>query len=257
MRLGSVFMAFALVVDLPVTAVADAQTMPARVADTRVAHAAEAQSPLLADCTETAIMPSSLPPRPTLRRATFAHPLIRHARPKRKAPAHVVHKRRAVRHARPAHRPARHRPVLHRVTYASPLCARRSEAINDMLGLPDYDVTQPPIAADSIPGTDDVIPALVDVPPLIGSGPSPITGGPGGPDVPGGPTGPGPITGVPGIPTFPPGPGPIVLTPPDVTTPVTPPVVSNAPEPTSWATMLVGMALIGGSIRRRRAAKAA
>ena len=260
MRLVRVLVAFALVLDLPMTASASVPNVSPAVEKAHPSEARGGQSPLLADCAETVIMPSPLSPRPALRRATYAagptRPRRHHVRPKRKAPVHRVirhapHKTVHHRHRHPiSHRPADRRAVLHRVTYASPLCAKRSEVINDMLGLPEYDVTQPPIVADSTP---DNLPAFIDVSPVFG----PDTGGGGGP------TGPGPVIIPPIGPIFPPGPGPIIIGPPGppgppVTPPgppVTPPVVSNAPEPSSWATMLMGMALIGGSVRRRRATR--
>jgi len=257
MQWVGVLVAFALVLDLPVGAQAPtgnrSATAKGRVFRVHDAGAHGGKSPLLADCDETVIMPSPLSPRPPLRRATYSarptRPHHPHIRPKR----HVTHKH-FVHHARhqsahhrrrpAAHRPAGRRAVLHRVTYVSPLCAKRSEAINQMLGLPGYEVTQPPIAADSTP---DVLPTFVDLPPVIG--PAPIAGGGGGP------TGPGPIVVFPGGPIYPPGPGPIIVGPPGppVGPPVTPPVVSSAPEPSSWAMMLFGMMLIGGTARRRAA----
>jgi hypothetical protein len=259
MRWVGVLVAFALVLDLPAAAQTPAGNGSA-TAKKHVSGARDSKSPLLADCNETVIMPSPLSPRPPLRRATYSarptRPHHRHIRPKR----HAAHKH-VARHAghqsahhrrRPtARRPADRRAVLHRVTYVSPLCAKRSEAINQMLGLPGYYVTQPPIAADSGP---DVLPTFVDLPPIIG--PGPIAGGGGGP------TGPGPIIVFPGGPIFPPGPGPIIVGPPGppvgppVSPPVTPPIISSAPEPSSWAMMLFGMMLVGGAARRRAVRKA-
>lgn len=256
MRLVGVLVAFALVLDLPMIASASVQNVSPTIEKARPSRARDGQSPLLADCTETVIMPSPLSPRPALRRATYAakptRPRRHHARPRRKAPTHrVIHhaRHKAVhhryRHRRPAsHRPADRRAILHRVTYASPLCAKRSQVINDMLGLPEYDVTQAPVVADS---TSDSVPAFIDVLPVIG----PEIGGGGGP------TGPGPVIITPIGPILPPGPGPIIIGPPGppVTPPgppVTPPVVSSAPEPSSWATMLIGMALVGSGVRKRR-----
>jgi hypothetical protein len=261
----------ALALDLPATASIKAPAIPAQVENNTVSTGSPTKSPLIADCIETAIVPSPLAPRPTLRRATFAaKPSLHHrhhARPHKKhhARPHKKSKPRAhraasarhgkathVRHTaahrhgprhvhrrthRPAaHRPAPARPVLHRVTYASPLCAERSTVLNDMLGLPDYLVTQLPVAADSTQEAD-LLPIFIDLPPVIG-----------------GPVGPGPIAPWPPVvPIFPVGPGPIVILPPGpppITPPVTPPI-SPAPEPSSWAMMLVGMLLVGGSLRRR------
>jgi len=261
MRFLCVLMASVLVLDLPVTAAVEAQNVTAKVDNRAPAAPGPGKSRLIADCTETVIVPSPLPPRPTLRRATFAarpsvpHRHHAHARHKLKPKPHVRHK--AVRHGhhhghRHGHRRPRHRSsepalVLHRVTYASPLCGQRSPALNAMLGLPDYEVTQPPIAADS-----DVLPTYIDLPAWVG--PGPIGGG--------GPVGPGPIIGFPGgpiIPIYPVGPGPIVIIVPPgppVTPPVTPPVIPlPAPEPTSWATMLIGMMMVGRGMRRSAARK--
>jgi len=132
---------------------------------------------------------------------------------------------------------------VHRVTYASPLCGQRSQIINDMLGLPG--VTQPPVAAESVTDTGP-LPVFIGVPPTIGGG--------------SGPTGPGTII-FPGGPIYPPGPGPIIIVsppgPPGPPSPPGPPVTSPVPEPASWAAMLIGMMLVGGSMRRRGAKAAA
>jgi hypothetical protein len=124
------------------------------------------------------------------------------------------------------------------VTYASPLCGERTQTINDLIGLPD--VTEMPVAA----AASDVPNQAFTLPALVGGG---GTTGPTGPGV-GFPTGPG----FPGGPT-----GPIILVPPVVPpTPPTPPVPPippvAVPEPASWMTMMLGMALVGRSIRRRR-----
>jgi hypothetical protein len=205
---------------------------------------------LAEDCKETAVMPATLPPRPSVRRATFA------SKPTHRHHARTAHKiRKPVRrkhiskHAggkhrpkhrahRPRHRPTAASPRIRRVTYASPLCGERSSAMNTMLGLPEYTITQPPEAATA-PAIED---AVLDAPPVLGS----TNGGGGGPT--------GPILIFPGGPVFPIGPGPVITVPPvGPVGPVTPPVTPGAvPEPTSWATMMLGMALIGGAIRRRR-----
>jgi hypothetical protein len=266
MRAVCALVAFAMIFDLPMTASVEAQTVAPTVDKSAANTPLAAQSGLIADCAETAYMPSPLPERPTLRRATYASkPGVPHrhrARPKKrthrvvhaKKASHIrkaTHAKRKVLHRRPAaHRPAAKRPILHRVTYASPLCAKRSTVLNDMLGLPDYDITQPAIAGDAVPGTTS-LPAFIDVPPVIGTGSGPITGGG---------TGPGPIT-FPGGPIYPVGPGPIVVEPtppvgpPVVTPPVTPP--SSVPEPASWAMMIMGMMLVGSSLRRMPRRKAA
>jgi hypothetical protein len=79
------------------------------------------------------------------------------------------------------------------------------------------------------------------VPPLVGGG----GGGGGG--------------GVVGPPIFSPiplpggGGGGGIVPPPIITAAVPPPVVTSVlPEPASWALMLVGFALIGGALRRKR-----
>ena len=266
MRLFGVLGALVLIVDLPLTATVEAQAVSGTIDKSAPATAAQARSPLLANCVESDVTASPLPPRPSLRRATYsAKPHRHHARPKHKAK--VVHKAKPIRHVqhkrkiharRPIahHHAPTHHPILRRVTYASPLCAARSTELNHMLGLPGLDDDQASLAGtDSLPG-DDNLPAFIDVPPLFGGGVGPITGGgPGGPGTIVFPTGPGPL--------YPVGPGPIILAPPGppvgppVTPPVTPPVVSNAPEPASWAMMLGGFGAIGLSLRRRRIRMAA
>lgn len=267
MRLVGVVTLFAIALDLPGTASGAAQEAATPVQPRRAPTVATAESPLIADCTETSFVPKPLHPRPARRRATVASrpsaPQRHHAKPKNKPHAVKYVRHKAVHHPRhhAVHHRAPHHPhhkILHRVTYASPLCSQRSPAINHMLGLPDYAVTQPPIPGDdtSVVG---YVPDLVDVPTGIGFGPGPITPpiGPGpivfpppigpGPIVFPGPVGPGPIIAPP--------PGPPVSPPPPP--PVTPPVtVSFAPEPSSWATMLLGMLVVGGSVRRRSARRA-
>jgi len=252
MRWVGVILAFALGLDLPTTGGSAAQTVAATVENAGGATPHAAKSALIADCTET-LTPSPLSPRPVLRRTTYAakpsRPHRHHARRghkrhhARQVKRHIVHhtKRLGRHHARRSH-PARHRPALHRVavhrvTYASPLCGQRSEIINDMLGLPG--VTQSPVAAETIA---DTLPTFIDLPPAIGTGPGPIIVGP---------IGPGPI--------YPVGPGPIIIGPPGppVSPPVTPPVTSPVPEPASWASLLIGMMLVGGTLRRRRLSRMA
>ena len=255
MRFVCVLVMFAIAFDLPTTASTAAEPVAGRV-DTKTGTG----SPLIADCTETVIMPSPLSPRPRLRRATLSSkPTLRHrhrhhlrphkhVKAKAKARARTHLKRKAIHHRRrPAPRPkAVPRAILHRVTYTSPLCAERSPVLNHMLGLPEYAVTQPPVPADRAAG--DVLPTFIALPPFVGGGPGPVIG----------PVGPGPIVLWPPIPPiFPVGPGPVGPPPgPPVAPPVTPPV-SSAPEPSSWAMMLMGMMLVGGSVRRRTPAKAA
>lgn len=256
MRFVCVLVMCALALDLPTIASVAAQTVPTSV-DSKTVRTPRSGSPLLVDCPETVIIPSPLSPRPALRRATFASkPSLRHrhrhhVRPHRKAKPKAPHRARHGKHkaARHGHRhaPHRHAPrraILRRVTYASPLCGERSTAINDMLGLPG--VAAPAVAEDSPPG--DVLPTFISLPPLIGGGPGPVIG----------PTPVGPIFPLGPGPTFPVGPGPIIIQPPGppITPPVSPPV-SSAPEPSSWATMLIGMMLIGGSFRRRAVLRAA
>ena len=173
MKLVRVLVASLLAINLPLTAMAEAQTATSQI---NQGAPAAARSPLLAaDCKETSVMPVSLPARPTVRRVTFASRPSHHARAahKPRKPAH--RKQGPAKHGpakhRPKHRrhPAAHRPGpafarLHRVTYASPLCGERSIAMNAILGLPDYSITQPPEAADAT----DIENAGLDVPPLFG-----------------------------------------------------------------------------------------
>lgn len=240
MKLIHVLVASVSILNLPLIAMTEAQAAPGDL--TRTAPAPKPRSTLLAaDCKETAIMPAALPARPTQRRATIASHPTHHARKAHK-PRKPVHRKHAAAKHRAKHRgphaarhPARASLRLRRVTYASPLCGERSSAMNIMLGLPDYTVTQPPEAAVA-PAIEDT---LFDLPPVLGA-----TGGGGGI---GGPT--FPIVIFPGWPVFPIGPGPVILPP---VGPVAPPVSPGAvPEPATWATMIVGMALVGRSMRRR------
>jgi hypothetical protein len=207
------------------------------------------QKEVPADCVETSMQVTPLPPRPALRRATHAykpkrHPhahLGAHKRPfaHRK---HVKHRKHRARHRRPAvahHRRAMAR-IVHRVSYPSPICAKRSHLINALIGLPDQDeaVTQPPVPPEE---TADV--GNVTTPP-------PFWPTPGGGVVD------YPTTIFPYTPIYPPGPGPIILPPvPPVgpNPPLPPPVfpISGAPEPGGWMMMSAGFAFIGGSLRRR------
>lgn len=57
-----------------------------------------------------------------------------------------------------------------------------------------------------------------------------------------------------GVGVVPSGGGGGVVSPPGETTP-NPPVISAVPEPSTWATMLLGFALTGGALRHRRAFK--
>lgn len=259
MRFLYVLVALSLVLDLPATASVGMQVVAATIDERSISVRSPSASPLLADCLETVIR-APLSPRPRLKRATFAAkphaPHRRHARPhKRVKPksAHAkiaVHKKVAThkklaphkkrRHAR---RPARHhraaRIPLRRVTYASPLCAQRSPSLNYMLNLPDFEVTQAPVVADSTSGVG-ILPTFIQLP---------IIGGGGGPGV-------GPLVFPPPvIPIYPVGPGPIIVRPP-TPPPPPPPPPSAVPESSSWAMMMMGMMLVGSSIRRR-ASKAA
>lgn len=81
------------------------------------------------------------------------------------------------------------------------------------------------------PITEDILPVLAG--PLFASEAIPLIGSP--------PGGPGAI---------PPGGGGVV-TPPGTDTPPGPPSVSPVPEPSTWATMLLGFLLVGWAIRRR------
>jgi hypothetical protein len=77
-------------------------------------------------------------------------------------------------------------------------------------------------------------------------------GGSGPPVLPGTPPPAGPPA-LPGIP--PPGGGGGVFVPPPINTtvvPPPPPATSAVPEPASWAMMLVGFAMVGGALRRKR-----
>jgi hypothetical protein len=205
-----------------------------------------------ADCIETSVQATPLPPRPVLRRATHAyrpkrHHRVRagaHRRPaaRRKHVNQVKHRKHRARHR---HRAAPHHPhaaarTVRRISYPSPICAKRSHLINALIGLPDQDeaVTQPPVPPEE---TADV--SHVTTPP---SWPTP---GSGVVDY--------PTTIFPYTPIYPPGPGPIILPPvPPVgpNPPLPPPVfpISGAPEPGSWIMMGTGFALIGGSLRRTR-----
>ena len=247
MYLARIFVALILCVDLPLLAAVEAQGNSPPVGP-QESPPATSRPPLLADCTETRFLPSP-PSRPLRRRATHASkPHARHVAGKKIARKKAVHRRRHAA-ARPSKRPrhSAHRRaaphakhvVLRRVTYASPLCDRRTPFINDMIGLPDneYAITQTPVPAD----TTITAPTIAVV-------------GPAAPDT--------PVSLLPYTPLYPLGPGPIVLPPvrpapplpPPVGPPVTPPVTpSPVPEPASWTTMIFGMALAGGLIRRRRA----
>jgi hypothetical protein len=249
-----VLVACLLAINLPLTAAVYSQAATFQVNRTDATAATPRSALLAADCKETTVMPASLPPRPTLRRATFAakpvhrhHASAVHKPHKRAIKRHVGRRHHATKH-HPRHRrhPAPHRarraPLrLHRVTYASPLCDQRSSAMNSILGLPDYEITQPPEAATAAAIED----AMFDVPPVLGYTGNGGTGGP-GPIFPGGPifwTGPGPVIVIPV--------GPVGPVPP--VGPVIPPIPPAAvPEPASWAMMMIGMALVGGSMRGRQ-----
>ncbi len=241
MKLIHVLAASVLILNLPLIAITEAQAAPGDL--TRTALAPKSRSTLLAaDCKETAIMPAALPARPTQRRATLASRPTRHARKAHKPRKPVYRKHAAAKHRAKhrghhgARRPARAPLRLHRVTYASPLCGERSSAMNIMLGLPDYTVTLPPEAAIA-PAIEDT---LFDLPPVLGD-----AGGGGGI---GGPT--FPIIVFPGWPVILPPVGPVGPVPP--VGPVTPPIPPGAvPEPATWAMMMLGMVLIGRSMRRR------
>jgi len=246
MRLRKGLIIFVIGAILPMTAVVEAQDSVRQITPQNDSRSnARPKSALIADCPETTFMPSPLARRPVLHRATHASRPARPHRHRKATPRKkpVVHrKHRAVRHLAHKRHPAPHRRAahptrarLHKVTYASPLCGERSQTINDLIGLPD--VTELPVAA----AATDVPTQVFDLPAIVGAG---GTTGPTGPGV-GFPTGPG----FPGGPT-----GPIVPLPPVVPpTPPTPPIPPVAvPEPASWATMMLGMALVGRSMRRRR-----
>ena len=246
MYLARIFVAVILCVDLPLLAAVEAQGSSSSI-PRQESPPATSQPPLLADCTETRFFPAS-PSRPLRRRATHASkPHARHVAGKKIARKKAAHRRRhaaarpSKRPRHPAHRRAAPRAkhvVLRRVTYASPLCDKRTPFINDMIGLPDdeYAITQAPVPAD----------ATITQPTVAVVGPA-------APDT--------PTSVLPYTPLYPLGPGPIILppvgpappAPPPVGPPVTPPV-TPIPEPASWTTLIFGMALAGGLIRRRRAA---
>jgi hypothetical protein len=247
MYLARIFVALILCVDLPLLAAVEAQGSRPPIAP-QESPPARSQPPLLADCTETRFLPSP-PRRPPRRRATHASkPHAHHVAGKKIARKKAVHRRRhaaagpSKRPRRSAHRraaPLAKHVVLRRVTYASPLCDKRTPFINDMIGLPDneYAITQAPVPAD----TTIIAPTVAVV-------------GPAGPDT---------LTSVlPYTPLYPLGPGPIILAPvgpappvpPPVGPPVTPPVTTSPiPEPASWTTLIFGMTFAGGLIRRHRA----
>ena len=83
-----------------------------------------------------------------------------------------------------------------------------------------------------------------------------VAGGPGLPVGQAPPPGTGPVI-FPAIPPPPGGGGGVIVPPPSISPPVTPPIVippttGSVPEPASWATMLLGFAMIGRMLRRRR-----
>lgn len=275
MRLFGVLAAVGLVMDVPDIVSASTPPIPLKVdKQSQESVRNDGKSPLLADCVETDIVPSR--PHPLLHRASFAaKPRHHHARPKKRAkrrPAkhhvtakhhvkakhHARHGKHKVTHRRKTY--PRHYPViLHRVTFANPLCAKRSPVLNHMLGLPDQEAA-PLIAEDTGPDTAGILPPYIDLAPIgVGYAPGPGPGPGPFPYTPIYPVGPGPIIIFPPPPPPPPvGPGCLpggcgpVNPPPPPPPPVTPPSV---PEPSSWAMMLLGMALVGGA--RRRMGKAA
>lgn len=111
-------------------------------------------------------------------------------------------------------------------------------------------IAPPPAGPDiSIPAEPAPLFAMVDGPPVVVQPVTPGGGTPGG-GTPGGGT-----PGGSGPPTFtdipPPGGGGGVVVPPITTTDV-PPVTPAVPEPNTWALMLMGFALMGWEIRRKR-----
>lgn len=86
--------------------------------------------------------------------------------------------------------------------------------------------------------------AVVPATPIAGVVLPPVVGGPSTPGAPGAPGGPG----SPGTPGTPGQPG----LPDTGVTPTVPPIVPPIPEPGTWASMLLGFAIMGLSIRRRR-----
>jgi len=240
-RLVRILVVLALMIDLPPAFTAETQPDSAPQAPAREATHAGAKSDLLADCTETVVRPSPMPPRPVARHAALPSKPHRHHRKKTHRVVKRAHHKKP--HAHHRHRPRKHRrpsapkpPVFRHLSYASPLCDQPSPAMKAMLGLPE--VTQPPVAAieEAIPNVVLALSPVTDIGPVAVTGPvTPIIDFPPGPGLPPGPT------------------GPIIL--PPIGPPPVPPIVPPAiPEPAGWATMLTGMMLIGRSLRRRRRA---
>ena len=255
MRLLYALIAFSLAANFQATGAAEGQTESSGT-DKPTGRSAAAPA-LLADCTETVVRSSPLPPRPVLRRTTLAAgpPKPRHHNHRiAKKPRPHVHRKHRVRHHRHrlTHHPVAHRrpagaqpqQVLHRLSYASPLCAERSPAMNTLLGLPPYEVTQIPVAVEPTPLGNPTVspPGIVEV----GGGFTPPT--------------PTPVVILPYTPIYPAGPGPVLVPigplpplPPQPPLPPPPAVPQLVPEPESWAMMILGISMVGGAIRRRRA----
>ncbi len=228
MRFFGWLVAWAMMLNMPVSMAVEARDSAAIVNTLN----SGGRSALLADCTDTAVQPVSLPQ--PVRRHTVAHkrprPAVHKLHHKRVKPVpHKVHKkvhRKTVAKRRPvAHRPAVRRAApLHRVTYAKPLCVERTPQVNAMLGLPD--ITQPPAI---LPET--VAQQVTDIGPT--STPETAVTNPVEPTI-----------DFPLIPPLGPGPGPFVTT--------FPPPLLGVPEPASWAMMLLGFGAVGWAIRQRR-----
>ena len=127
--------------------------------------------------------------------------------------------------------------MLQSLSSRAPICSQRTHQMNVLMGLDDITApTQPLVAAEETTAENNVF----DLPPYYPGGS--YTGGG---DFGGG----GYIGGFPYLPGFPGGyTGPVIVTPgiPVISPP------AAVPEPASWATMMLGMAFVGGSIRRRR-----
>jgi len=158
---------------------------------------------------------------------------------------------------------AKLKQLKHKRAAALPLGRHVLPPAAALLGAPPAIIVPQPIAPapiyDVVAGGPPIM--LPPVPILTGGG-----GGGGGPPVlPGTPPGgsgppvlPGtpPPAGPPALPGIPPpgGGGGVFVPPPIITTvvPPPPPATSAVPEPASWAMMLVGFAMVGGALRRKR-----
>jgi hypothetical protein len=177
---------------------------------------------------------------------------------------------------------AKLKQLKHKRAAALPLGRHVLPPAAALLGAPPAIIVPQPIAPapiyDVVAGGPPTVLPPVPVPTGGGGGgppivfppvPVPIGGGGGGgggpPVLPGTPPGgsgppvlPGtpPPAGPPALPGIPPpgGGGGVFVPPPIITTvvPPPPPATSAVPEPASWAMMLVGFAMVGGALRRKR-----